>query len=65
MPEVPKRLLSLVNEHFKDKKRSKLWFDISNPELHWMKPRDYHQNGNWDILEKIIKHALKGESHEQ
>ena len=65
MPVVPKRLFSLAMEHFGDKNKARLWFDISNPELRGMRPRDYHQNGNWDILENKIKAALKGYPNEK
>ena len=65
MPVVPKRLLSLVMQHFGDKNKARLWFDISNPELHGLRPRDYHQNGNFDLLEKKIKDALKGDRNEK
>jgi hypothetical protein len=36
-----------------------LWFEIDNPVLNGIKPKDYHQNGRWDRLEKMIYDALE------
>ena len=65
MPEVPERLLCLVAQHFNSKEKARLWFEISNPELCWFRPKDCHINGNWDALEKKIKNAMKGAANEK
>lgn len=65
MPLVPKKLLQKVTEHFEGNAfKANLWFEISNPVLNGMKPKDYHQAGKWDRLERMIDDALKGEKDE-
>lgn len=60
MPQVPQKLLRLVTEHFEGNIiKAQLWFEIDNPVLNGMKPRNYHQGGKWDRLEKMIHDALK------
>lgn len=36
-----------------------MWFEIPNPVLNGMKPKDYHLSGRWDRLEKMIYDALE------
>jgi hypothetical protein len=45
--------------------KAKLWFEIDNPILNGIKPKDYHQNGNWDLLLKKIESAIKEVKNER
>lgn len=56
---IPQELLLLVDSHFCDIKKSEIWFYIPNPELKGMRPIDYKIGGKWDVLEKLIRKALK------
>lgn len=60
MPQVPPKLYSLLTGWFQgDKRKAMLWFEVSNPMLNGLRPKDYHQNGNYDLLERKIEMALK------
>ena len=59
MPQVPQRLLNLVIKYFRSRDKARLWFDIPNPVLNGVKPKDYHQNGKYHLLEKLIISALE------
>jgi hypothetical protein len=57
---IPKKLLSLITKYFNgDKYKANLWFLISNPDLHGLRPKDYKPGGTWDALEKKIMAALE------
>lgn len=57
---IPRKLLSRILDHFDgDMVRAKLWFDIPNPVLNGLAPKNYHQGGSWKRLEKMIDDALE------
>jgi hypothetical protein len=65
MPRIPLKLFRRVANHFGDVNKARVWFQISNPVLNGMRPQDYHQNGKWDRLQKLIDDALKENEHER
>lgn len=63
---IPQKLLSRVAEHFEGNMvKAKLWFEIDNPVLNGMKPKNYHQSGSWKRLEKMIDDALMETENER
>jgi hypothetical protein len=62
MSLIPQKLLLRVAHHFDGNiNRAKLWFEIDNPILGGIKPKDYKIGGNWRALEKMIEDALEEE----
>lgn len=59
MPEYPEAW-ELVSAHFKDDKKSRLWFTVSNPMLGNVAPADMLATGRGSRLLKIIKDMLAG-----
>lgn len=62
--QIPLKLFNKVLDYFDGNvTRARLWFDIPNPVLGGLKPKDYHQKGSFKNLDKLIIDALK-EYHE-
>lgn len=62
IPTPPRKLLCQVAQHFEDDlNRAKLWFQIPNPVLNGMRPKDYYfkNSGGWKRLEKMIDDAVE------
>lgn len=66
MPQIPQKLLRKVMDYYGGNVvKAKLWFEIDNPVLNGMKPKNYHQSGKWTRLEKMIDDALKESNNER
>lgn len=64
--KIPQKLYSLVMGCFEgNRKLTELWFNTANPVLRGIKPKDYHQSGKFDNLERIIKRHLEELDNEQ
>lgn len=50
--------INLVGSYFKDHDRTMLWFQVSNPQLGGMSPRDMIRVGRYKKLLKFIQTAL-------
>ena len=51
--------INLVGDYFKDFNKTMLWFQVSNPQLGGMSPRDMIRVGRFKKLLKFIQTALE------
>lgn len=56
---IPHKLFQRVVDHYEgDVNRAKVWFDMPNPVLGGVMPKDYKIGGSWNRLSKMIDDAL-------
>ena len=52
--------INLVGSYFKDENKTMLWFQIPNPQLSGMSPRDMIRVGRFKKLLRFVQTALDG-----
>lgn len=55
---IPANLWNVVLDHFRDKDKTRLWFETKNPLLGDLSPSDMIAIGRVKKLEKFIENAI-------